>query len=175
MCASFGTDGRWLSLGAPHPVHGFVELNGLPRFDERWRGDTDAVRRYRSWMTDDRYALLVVDAATVEDARPTPTAIVARYRVRAAERIVVTYHGRLDRPAYAEITDISPLPPLSTPNRLRCTRNVLRVLAPSLPATATLAVSPSAGWTRTGHNRASTVVGPAMRDLMVTVSCSLSD
>ena len=30
VCASFALDGSWLSLGCPHPAHGFVELNGGP-------------------------------------------------------------------------------------------------------------------------------------------------
>jgi hypothetical protein len=59
--ASFAADGSWLSVGCPHPVHGFVELSGLPAFDERWRDVPDAVRRYRSWMTEPRYAFLRLD------------------------------------------------------------------------------------------------------------------
>src|SRR5690606_15181410 len=53
VAASFAADGTWLSIGRPHPVHGFVELSGLPAFDETWRGDPVAVRRYRQWMTED--------------------------------------------------------------------------------------------------------------------------
>ncbi|WP_326600919.1 glycoside hydrolase family 125 protein [Streptomyces sp. NBC_01800] len=58
VAASFGADGSWLSIGAPHPVHGFVEMSGAPRFDESWRGDPAAARRYRGWLTEDRYAFL---------------------------------------------------------------------------------------------------------------------
>src|SRR5690606_35076797 len=53
VAASFAADGTWLSLGRPHPVHGFVEGSGLPAFDETWRGDPVAVRRYRQWMTEE--------------------------------------------------------------------------------------------------------------------------
>lgn len=58
VAASFGRDGSWLSIGRPHPAHGFVELAALPRFDERWRYDPDAVRRYRDRMAEERFAFL---------------------------------------------------------------------------------------------------------------------
>jgi hypothetical protein len=47
VCASFGPDGSWLSVGGLHPRVGFVELNGLPPFDDTLRGDplTRAYRR----------------------------------------------------------------------------------------------------------------------------------
>jgi hypothetical protein len=51
VCASFALDGSWLSLGCPHPIHGFVERNGAPAFDEALRGRPDAVRRYRRQLT----------------------------------------------------------------------------------------------------------------------------
>src|SRR5450759_4986017 len=48
LCASFdpGT-AAWLSLGAPHECHGFVDLSALPPFDERHRGNAAATRRQR--------------------------------------------------------------------------------------------------------------------------------
>jgi hypothetical protein len=51
VCASFAVDGSWLSLGRPHPDHGFVELTGAPAFDEALRGRPDAVRRHRHQLT----------------------------------------------------------------------------------------------------------------------------
>jgi hypothetical protein len=51
VCASFTADGSWLSLGCPHPARGFVELTGAPPFEEAWRGQPDAVRRYRQELT----------------------------------------------------------------------------------------------------------------------------
>ncbi|HLT09924.1 MAG TPA: hypothetical protein VK028_03860, partial [Micromonosporaceae bacterium] len=56
-----GRDGSWLSIGRPHPEHGFVELAALPRFDERWRYDPDAVRRYRDQMAEEQFAFLRLD------------------------------------------------------------------------------------------------------------------
>jgi hypothetical protein len=69
LCVSFGGDASWLSLGTPHPEHGFVELNALPPFDEAERGDADATRRYRALMVLDRYAVLrvEVDGAPLAD------------------------------------------------------------------------------------------------------------
>lgn len=58
VTASLSTDGRWLSLGRADPRHGYVELNALPDFRASWRGDPIAVRRYRSWMADERYWFL---------------------------------------------------------------------------------------------------------------------
>lgn len=58
VAASFSGDGSWLSVGAPHAPHGFVELCGVPPFDEAGRGDPAAVRRYRGWLTEDRFAFL---------------------------------------------------------------------------------------------------------------------
>ncbi|MDP8905204.1 MAG: hypothetical protein M3N29_07805, partial [Chloroflexota bacterium] len=61
MCASFGSGGRWLSLGAAHAPHGFVELAGVPPLDESWRGRPDLVRRYRQMLADDAYAFLACE------------------------------------------------------------------------------------------------------------------
>ncbi|UXY17634.1 glycoside hydrolase family 125 protein [Streptomyces cynarae] len=61
VAGSFGGDGSWLSLGAPHPVHGFVELLAAPPFDEERRGDPAAVRRYREQLTQERFAFLRLD------------------------------------------------------------------------------------------------------------------
>lgn len=61
VAASFGGDGSWLSVGAPHPELGFVEISGAPRFNEAWRADPAAVRRYRGRLTEDTSAFLRLD------------------------------------------------------------------------------------------------------------------
>ncbi|MDT0469972.1 glycoside hydrolase family 125 protein [Streptomyces gibsoniae] len=61
VAGSFGGDGSWLSLGAPHPVHGCVELLAAPPFDEERRGDPAAVRHYREQLTQERFAFLHLD------------------------------------------------------------------------------------------------------------------
>lgn len=187
VCASFATAGAWLSLGGAHPEHGFVELNGLPRFDPSWRGDPAAVRRYRTLATQDRYAFLWLrcagDVHVEESASATGPSIATRYRIgrpASDERpIVIGYHGRLDRHPYAEITDISPLPPLRTANRLRLNGSALRVEAPSLPATAIITVrlagGHTAGWSRTGSGGAQMAVDWAgAEQILITVECSLT-
>ena len=58
ICASFGSDGSWLSVGGPHPVHGFMELSALPPFDEAWRGDPAATRAFRGMMLLEERAVL---------------------------------------------------------------------------------------------------------------------
>jgi hypothetical protein len=58
VCATLASEGAWLSLGAPHLSRGFVELTGLPPFEAAWRGDPDAVRRYRRQMTARAFAFL---------------------------------------------------------------------------------------------------------------------
>ena len=59
--ASFWRDGRWLSLGAMHPRHGYVELSNAPDFDEAHRGDPAHVRRYRAVLAEPSSAFLVAD------------------------------------------------------------------------------------------------------------------
>lgn len=119
VCASFAADGSWLSVGTTSADVGFVELNGMPRFDESRRGHVAAVRDYRRLMADPRHAFLTVEGATTIDRRAVPgqRAIEQRYvavgDAAARPRVVVRFGGRLDRPAYAEVTDVSPLPPLA--------------------------------------------------------------
>ena len=67
-CASFDLrSAAWLSIGTTHDAHGFVELNALPAFDERERGDPTATRRHRRSMTLAEHAFLSVE---VDGARP---------------------------------------------------------------------------------------------------------
>ena len=41
-------NGRWLSLGITHPIHGRIELTDAPAFPDESRGDRPAARRYRA-------------------------------------------------------------------------------------------------------------------------------
>jgi len=186
VCASFAPDGGWLSLGSAHPVHGFVELNGLPRFDPSWRGDPVAVRRYRALMVEDRYTFLRVESAGVVQVEAsvsaTEPAIAASYQIDRVDRdnrpVVIHFRGRLDRHAYAEITDVSPLASLNATNRLWVTGSQLRVEAPNLPATATITVHATDGhadgWTRVDSRGAEMVVDWGDADQMrITMTCSL--
>jgi uncharacterized protein len=113
VVASFGAESSWLSIGTTDEQLGFVELNGLPRFDESNRSRVAAVRRYRQQMQDSHLAVLGVSGAVAVDraAPPGGRTVNQRY-VAAAGHVVIRFTGRLDRPAYAEVTDINPLVPL---------------------------------------------------------------
>ena len=151
VCASFGTDGSWLSVGMAHPRAGLVELSGAPSFPVERDGQVDLVRAHRAHLTDPATAMLrVADARTdaVQDgewrlhgggwsaraqawAEGTDATIVQRYLVTADEpaALRLEFGGRLDRPAYAEITPGGPIPPAlprrpsrSPGRRCRCER-----------------------------------------------------
>jgi hypothetical protein len=105
VCASFGSDGSWLSVGTTHPVHGFVELNALPPFDESRRGDPDATRAYRALMVLDDHAVLRIELDRVplgslrqdlrDPARPRWTGHVAGVEVAVeAAAADATLHQR---------------------------------------------------------------------------------
>jgi hypothetical protein len=171
VVASLGSGGAWLSLGAAHPVHGFVELNGLPPFDPAWRGDADAVRRYRGWMSAGTFAFLRIEVASAEPpvtvrqlrlegtlsahevrclhrSQTIETTVAAdrpqiaqHHRIAGARRIVVRFQGRLDAHALAEITETDPPAPTDARARLAVDGHRLAIVAPGLPATAEIAVS----------------------------------
>jgi hypothetical protein len=71
-------NGRWLSLGITHPVHGRIELTDAPEFPDASRGDQPAARRYRADLAARSrkgfgLALLAAgeaDAFLVEDSLP---------------------------------------------------------------------------------------------------------
>jgi hypothetical protein len=64
LAASFGaSNAALLSLLAPHPGYGSVELCAVPPFDERHRGDPVEARRFRARLTDDRLACLHLESA----------------------------------------------------------------------------------------------------------------
>ena len=137
VCASFGGGGEWLSLSTVHPEAGFVELTGLPPFAPEWRGDVDAVRRYRSWMRREEHAFLHVDAgrATVsarQDAPRGTRGIVQRLIIKAPLRdrpsgIRIRLNGRLGWPALAEISEVDPPTDEGMKSRLKVREGTLRV------------------------------------------------
>jgi hypothetical protein len=112
VCASFGRNGEWLSLGTVDPKKGFIELTGLPLFDPELRGNIEAVLRYRSWMRREEHAFLHLDAgrATVttrEDAQKGARSVVQRVVISAERRfrptgIRLRFSGRLGRPTLAQ-------------------------------------------------------------------------
>jgi hypothetical protein len=178
VCASFALDGSWLSLGCPHPTHGFVELNGAPAFDEALRGRPDAVRRYRRQLTLAGNAALRLTGG-VPDLVPEPgppgrprwsgadragshraeawaaagrPAVTQRHLWRAGpdlrpRRLVLVASARLQRPSFAEITEVSPLPPPPSAASTTAEGTVLHLRDRALPAAARVEVAVTGGTT----------------------------
>jgi hypothetical protein len=62
-------------------------------------------------------------------------------------RLALVVSGRIERPPFAEITEVSPLPPLPSRSSTTAEGTVLHVIEPSLPAVAWLRVAISGGTT----------------------------
>ena len=205
VCASFATDGSWLSLGRTHPRHGFVELTGAPAFDEACRGRPAAVRRYRRRLTLARHAAVRLTGevpAAVPDPRPAARpqwsgadpsgsyqaeawaaagqpAVVQRHVLRAGpdrrpRRLTLVVSGRLERPPFAEITEVTPPPPV--PGRTSTTTDgtTLRLAQPELPAAACLWVTLSGGTTTGWRVDAGTARLPISWDPRQDPTCVLT-
>lgn len=153
VCASFGTDGSWLSVAAAHPRSGLVELSGAPSFPADRDGQVDLVRAHRAHLTDSATAMLSVaeaHAAEVDHddewglhgpgwraraqarADGTEPVLVQRYLVSAdgPAALRLEFRGRLDRPAYAEITPGGPIPPALPAQTTEAEGSTLRVSTP---------------------------------------------
>jgi hypothetical protein len=181
---------------------GFVELNGLPPFDETWRGDPAATRRCRALMTDSRYAWLRVvsdgpgeaqtravstdgpgvvtwsrpgtdQADAVAFGRPGSRRVTQRWQLGDDLQRIVRVSGRLDRPALAEITEVSPPAATGAVTELRAEGNRLVIGAPALPAVATVDVS-EGRWAIT-DGVAELRVGPGARSFDVSVTLAPGD
>jgi hypothetical protein len=185
LAASFAPSGAWLSLSAFHPRHGTVELTNMPPFDERHRGDAEAVRAYRGAMTDERHAFLFVatDGARVsrvERGRDGVPEVEQVWRLEAPDdaprAFELRFGGAIRPPALAEITEVSPLPPVASSTSLAVDGLRLRLEAPELPASARVAVEldggTSDGWAPDG-GEARLVVGWSRR-LEVTIRATLA-
>ena len=142
-CASFGSGGAWLSLATVVSGAGFIELTGLPPFEGEWRGDPDAVRRYRSWARRDKHAFLTIDPGHAHlsvrmDAPRGTRGVIQRLSLKAApsERpsgVSLRVSGRLARPAYAEITEVDPPTHIDDPTRLVAGKGALTVSGEGAP------------------------------------------
>jgi hypothetical protein len=213
VCASFATDGSWLSLGCAHPRHGFVELTGAPAFHEAGRGRPDAVRRHRHELTLARHAALRLTGAApplVPDPGPSgrprwsgadragsyqaeawaaadQPAVVLRHVWRAGPdrrprqlALVAPCRIRVERPPFAEITEVSPLPPLPCQASTVAEGTVLQVVEPALPATARVRVTVAGGTTPGWRLEAGAARLPLLWDprrdprFELTVTCGLA-
>ncbi|MGH2417083.1 MAG: glycoside hydrolase family 125 protein [Candidatus Limnocylindria bacterium] len=165
LAASFDpVSGAWLSVGAPHEGHGFIELSAIPPFDEARRGEPAATRRHRLEMIRGEHAFLVVEvdgapARLVADlgeapghrwtgdgievrADPVPEAgvIGQAWQVRGPRDVRVVVRGRIDRPALAEITELDPPAPTGAVTYMSVEGATARLDAPVLPAWGTVEV-----------------------------------
>lgn len=186
VCASFdAASGAWLSVGAPHPIHGWIELSGADAFDEALRGDADATRAHRLLLTEPASAFLVVEldghpprlepnleadtprwrgpgvSVTVE-AVPDARAIRQRWSVDPSrgDAITLRVRGRIDRPALAEITESDPLPPIATHTSFRVAGGAVRIADPTLPARVALRISGAATAWQHAEDGLRTAVAP---------------
>ncbi|HEY7206749.1 MAG TPA: hypothetical protein VH416_00800 [Gaiellaceae bacterium] len=181
VCASFDRDGAWLSLGTTHSRHGFVELTALPRFDEPRRGDPAAVRRYRGLMTESRHAFLRLDAPgwrrVVCNRAPAGRSELEQLVLLTSEQPepplpVLRFRGTLDRPAFAEITEVSPPQPTGAVTSLRADGPTLRIEARELPAVAEVH---AAGGSWELADGAAALVFEGARELELRIVCSLRE
>lgn len=153
-----------LSVTCYHPEHGVAELSAVPAFDERQRGDPDAVRRYRAALAGDDFPCLWLESSggQSESSDWADTSDTGRPRWREAEAradagaIVVSwpvadehtsparlrFRGRLDRPALAEITELDPPRPTGAITSLHAEGSRL-VVRSTLPAA--MAIDAGAG------------------------------
>ena len=142
-----------LSVGALHPDIGLVEVVDVPPLLPGSDGDGDAVRAHRQRLADSAYAVLrfpetrgTWDPArsvwslsgpgwqSTVTVRPTPgePTVVQRHLIRTSGpgRLRISFAGRLDRPEYAMITPVGPVPPRLPPTRVTARGLVLDLASP---------------------------------------------
>jgi hypothetical protein len=170
VAGTLAPNGRWLSLGIAHPVHGRIVLTTAPAFVGE-RGDQRAVRAYRASLADpDRptfgldaldheasSALLVDDAfpmAVVErpEGRLEATTVAPSGRSGAVQIVRIRAHEafvgpilsgamRLARAEYTQLTLGGALPPAPAENRSGTTDEVFWIDDRFLDAAAAIALS----------------------------------
>lgn len=176
VCASFDpASATWLSIGAPHDGHGFIELADHPPFDEADRGDPAATRQHRARLADPAHAFLAVeidgDRPRLEPLTDDPrapawrgdgirvativgsdaNAIAQAWEVRRGTAVTIRLRGCLDRPALAEITETDPPRPTGARTVRRLDGNAALLEAALLPARAEVTLDGvDATWTDAG-------------------------
>jgi uncharacterized protein len=133
------------------------------------------------WSGADRSGSYQAEAWAAAD-RP---AVLQRHLLRAGpdlrpRRLTLVVSGRLERPPFAEITEVSPLPPLPTQASRTADGMALGVVEPELPAVARLRVGLSGGATTGWRVDADAARLPISWDprqdptLVLTVTCALA-
>ena len=112
------------------------------------------MRRYRSWMAEERFAFLVPDVEHASVPRiayhAVENAVVQEWRLDGRGSVTFRVRGRLAPPALLEITEVSPLEPLLAETAFSAAGTTLELSAPALPACARIAVDAAgaeiSGW-----------------------------
>jgi uncharacterized protein len=157
--------------------HAAVRLTGAvpaavpdpqPSGRPRWSGaDRSGTYQAEAWAAVDQPAVLqrhVLRAGP--DRRP--------------RRLTLVASGRLERPPFAEITEVSPLPPVPGQTSSTAAGTALRLVEPELPAVACLRVTVSGGTTTGWRVDADAARLPISWDpqqdptLVLTVTCALA-
>jgi hypothetical protein len=166
LAASF-TQSAILAVTRPHPRAGMVELTGARAFIEASdRGVEARVRDYRRHLASDASAALRLfsEAPLTLEAEPLRRGAALRWNARSGAPVVVQFRGRLQRPPYAEITDIAPLSAMPRDTTFELDGPVLTLRSATLGAVATIMVSSpgdSAAWVQSGDDFDCSVRGPA--------------
>lgn len=172
VSGTLAPNGRWLSLGIAHPIHGRIELTTAPPFTGD-RRDQAAVRAYRAALAESArltfgFDLLDDEANLVEQVSGSfPRAVVERsqgrfevitvapserrgavqlMRVKARANILGPSWGgalRLARAEYTQLTPGGPLPPAPPDNRTDLEGTVFWIEDRSLGAAAAIAQTPA--------------------------------
>lgn len=201
VCASFdAVSAAWLSVGTPHATHGFVELAAVAPFDERRRGDAAATREHRLAMTDPTEAVLAVeidgqrpicapsegpawigDGVRAQIVRGTHTNSlrqsweIDRPRAGATPSVHLVVRGRLDRPALAEITELSPPSPTGADLSIDVAGATIVLRASLLPAEVTIRIDGGAArWSVADGLGRATLVWPTHGSLAFTVTVEMA-
>lgn len=151
LAASF-TENAILAVSRPHPQVGMVEVTGAREFSEDHdRGIETMVRAYRAHLASDSSAALQLfsDTPVTLEADANTAGAGLAWTARSAGALSVRFRGRLQRPPYAEITDIEPPQPLPQDTIFEVDGPVLTLRSAALSADATITVSSptgSVGW-----------------------------
>lgn len=174
LAASF-TETAILAVTRPHPLLGMVEMTGAREFSEdQDRGVEARVRAYRAHLASDASAalqLLSNKPVTLEADLTTRGSGLA-WTARSAGPVSVRFRGRLQRPPYAEITDIQPPQPIPQDTLIDVHGPVLTLRSAALTAGATITASSPAGqvgWVQVGGDFECHAPGRTSSELSLTV------
>lgn len=100
------------------------------------------------WLGEDRAGSYEAEAWAAADHPAVAQRHVWRAGLdRRPRRLALVFSGRIERPSFAEITEVSPLPPLPSRASTTAEGTVLHVMESALPAVARLRVTISGGET----------------------------